>query len=692
MLKDPAPSDRFEELREKAEALLGPPSEMRAELDPAEIGRLLHEFEVHRIELDIQNDELKATQRELEASRKKYKDLYEAAPCGYFTLNPQSRIVEVNLTGSRMLGVDRADLIGTAVASLLSPEDADRLHLHLNEVLETGKSQGLEVTFRVPDSAEIECRLESVRSSAPEEGLCRTAVIEVNQRSREQRQQLLLAKAVKDLAEGVLITGNFIDEPGPNIVYANEAMERMSGFTLAEMMGQSPRMFQGPRTDRQVLDHIRRRLEEGLPVRCELVNHRKNGTAYEQELFIAPIRNTEGQITNFLSIHTDISVRRRLYRDLMDRQARLRAVMDASEEAIITFDDRGIIEDFNPAAENLFGYRAEEVVGRKVAQLMPSIHPAQQTGPVDEAAGSPGGGIETGREINAHRRDGTAMGVRLFVSEFHVGGRNFRTAIVRDAEQERPKGQAPERWKDELERRVAESTRELKHANQELRELNFFISHDLKTPIRAVRNYVDFLMEDLEGELEGPAAEDLKHLKQANEELQAMVEHLLAYSRLGAEKQLGLSDIDIGKLIDSIAGPMTDKTEKRVIAEGDFPVLRVPEVVVRQIFQNLIENGLKYNESETPEVRISATRMDGGSPAWVFAFHDNGIGIEEKHHQEIFGMFHRLNSIGTTMGSGIGLASVKKAVTLLDGSVRVESSPGAGSTFYVEIPEGRDPA
>lgn len=498
----------------------------------------------------------------------------------------------------------------------------------------------------------------------------------------------LQAMAIRNLSEGVLITGDLVDWPGPEIIFANAAMERITGYPIAEIVGQTPRMFQGPATDRTVLEHVRTQLAEGRSVRCELINYRKNGTAYEAELFIAPVMDETGAITNFVSIHTDVSARKHLNRELIERQGRLRAILDTAVESIVTIDEFGRIEDFNPAAEELFGYEAKEVIGRKVNVLMPPPYREEHDGYL-EAYLETGERkiIGIGREVQAQRRDGSVFPIDLSVSEFQANGQRMFTGIIRDISERKAYEHEARIWQEELERRVEEGTRELTLANEELRDLNFFIAHDLKTPIRAVHNYVDFLAEALEGKLEGDAADDLKHLKQANQELHSMVEDLLAYSQLGQGRHLTPTENDIRSLIDSIGSQLTAKNGHRVTAEGEFPTVHAPEFLLRQIFQNLLENGLKYNESETPEIKISARRLQGKPASWEFKFEDNGIGIDAKHHEEIFRMFRRLHTDDRYVGTGIGLAGVKKAAQLLGGAIRLESSPGEGSAFFVRLPE-----
>lgn len=388
-----------------------------------------------------------------------------------------------------------------------------------------------------------------------------------------------------------------------------------------------------------------------------------------------------------VAIGIDRSHHRRTQELIQHEEKRLNLIFNAAVEGIISIDERGCIEIFNPAAEKLFGYTAAEVIGRNINILMPGPYQAEhdrylqnylETGQAKI--------IGIGREVTGLRKNGTTFPMHLSVSESRIGGRHLFTGFVQDLTERKQHEEAIRSWSQELERRVEQRTRELQLANQELEHFAFAISHDLRTPLRGIRNYVDFLTEDLKGKIEAESAEDLNRLGRATEELDRMIEELLQYSRIGRINS-DPERVNLKSLILEISKIVSTRPDREVVIDGEMPSIVAPLSILRQIFQNLIENGIHYNQSGTKRVRIAAHRIEGPDPRWRFDFEDNGIGIDPRYHEKIFGMFERLHSDKEFSGTGIGLAAVRKSVQFLGGTIRVTSSPGDGSIFSVELPE-----
>ena len=195
---------------------------------------------------------------------------------------------------------------------------------------------------------------------------------QLEQRVADQTSEIrLLAEAISHLGEGVLITDDNLEWPGPQIRFVNDAMCRISGYSAEELIGQSPRILQGNETSEATRDHIRGELAANRSCWVELINYRKDGTPYDAELFITPLFDAAGKRTNFVSIHRDISERKQAEQALQEREERLRAILNTAADAIITIDQRGIITDVNPATEQMFGYTQDELVGQNVKILMP---------------------------------------------------------------------------------------------------------------------------------------------------------------------------------------------------------------------------------------------------------------------------------------------------------------------------------
>ena len=189
---------------------------------------------------------------------------------------------------------------------------------------------------------------------------------EADRRSEElAAASQLLGTAVR--REAILITDAQIDLPGPHIVFVNPAFTEMTGYTREEILGKTPRILQGPNTNRGVLDRLRQNLSSGELFEGETINYRKNGSEFVLDWQVAPIRSAAGEITHYLSVQRDVTEKRRA--ELTAN--RLAAIVEFSEDAIIGKDLNGIVNSWNKGAEKLFGYSEEEMIGAPITRLIP---------------------------------------------------------------------------------------------------------------------------------------------------------------------------------------------------------------------------------------------------------------------------------------------------------------------------------
>ncbi len=224
---------------------------------------------------------------------------------------------------------------------------------------------------------------------------------------------------------------------------------------------------------------------------------------------------------------------------------------------------------------------------------------------------------------------------------------------------------------------------ELEASNIELTEYTSAVSHDLRAPLRAMRQYAGFLKDDLGMALECEQKEYLDGMLESVDDADELVKDLLDLSRIGQETN-SVERINVGEFLKHICDLFA---LRNIIVEIDdnWPSIRVEPVVFRMIFQNLISNAVKYNNSSPIKVKLSWREYD--SDHWEFCVGDNGIGVETRFHAQIFKIFERLHTKDKYEGNGIGLAIVSKAIDTLHGTINVESRPGEGSTFCAKLPK-----
>lgn len=248
--------------------------------------------------------------------------------------------------------------------------------------------------------------------------------------------------------------------------------------------------------------------------------------------------------------------------------------------------------------------------------------------------------------------------------------------------------------KDDLEHRIQARTRELRVANDELQQSNrelddfaYIASHDLKEPLRGIHNYSMFLLEDYADKLDAEGRSKLETLMRLTRRMEVLIDSLLQYSRLG-RIDLTLEEVDLNETVAEVRENLdvNFKAEQvEVNIPRPLPTVLGDRVQLGEIFHNLIVNGVKYNDSQRKRIEIGYE--DSRPP--VFYVRDNGIGIPDKHFDAIFRIFKRLHARDKYGGgTGAGLTIVKKIVERHNGSIRVESVPGEGTTFYFTLGKG----
>jgi light-regulated signal transduction histidine kinase (bacteriophytochrome) len=221
-------------------------------------------------------------------------------------------------------------------------------------------------------------------------------------------------------------------------------------------------------------------------------------------------------------------------------------------------------------------------------------------------------------------------------------------------------------------------------ANKELEQFSYITSHDLQEPLRTVSNYMQVFEEDYLEQLDDNARKYLHSVNNATQRMSVLIKALLDFSRLG--RNTTLTKVDIKKLIYDVMADLGTmvKTSKAAIEVTEMPQLNVYEIEMRQLFQNLIINAIKFRKKDTqPEIRISSERIN---EKWKFSVSDNGIGIAPVHFERVFNIFQRLQTDENYDGNGIGLANCKKIVQLHQGEIWVESIRAQGTTFHFTIP------
>ncbi len=347
-------------------------------------------------------------------------------------------------------------------------------------------------------------------------------------------------------------------------------------------------------------------------------------------------------------------------------------LIDGVPDAVIVTRE-GQVVMANAMTEKLFGYTPQELLGLEVEALMParfrSAHVAHRAGFADAPAQRPMG---TALQLYGQKKDGREFPVDISLSPWPSGGRNV-LVIIRDITRLK-------RLYDELEAR----SEALARSNRELESFACAASHDLKSPLRKIAMFAEKMQNSKDDPLSESQGEYLGRIARAATDMRALIDGLLEYARLGGGDTIGpvSSQAACEQALCNLQANISD-AGANVHLDG-LPEVQADFGQLVRLFQNLVGNGIKYQKAgQVPEVHVGAT-ADGGEV--VFSIKDNGIGIEEKYHERIFGLLERLHPKSSFPGTGIGLCACMKIVERHGGRIWLRSELGQGSTFFFSLP------
>ncbi len=386
--------------------------------------------------------------------------------------------------------------------------------------------------------------------------------------------------------------------------------------------------------------------------------------------------------TSVDNLNREITERKRVEGKLRKAEEKYRRLFEGALDAIFVADaETGIIVDCNPAAAKLVGRAREELIGQH--QRIP--HPPEDI--EGEFSRTFKEHLEEKAEQVLETQIITAKGqirdVAIKASLLEISGKKVLQGIFRDITEKRKAEEIMKRLNQKLEDTVTE----LKEANQGMKDFIYIASHDLREPLRKVTAFGAMLQQSLKDKLSGDDLENLQFMIDGAQRMTQMIEGLLVYSRVSTQAQLPQS-VDLNEIVMQVQQlelAVLIEEEQVTIEAQSLPTVEVDPVQIRQLMQNLIANGIKYQKKgNVPHIIITSKPAAEGMVRIEVT--DNGIGIAPEYLQSIFTMFRRLHSRDEYEGTGIGLAVCKKIVERHGGRIGVESEPDKGSTFWFTIP------
>jgi len=406
-----------------------------------------------------------------------------------------------------------------------------------------------------------------------------------------------------------------------------------------------------------------------------------------------------GEIRKWVGFCRDVSERIN-YLELLTRERDFSdAVIESLPGVFYLTDEADKIVRVNRYAEVVCGYSVDEICGQHGNQFVPP----EQREPVRAARRKlieHGDNLEMELEIVSK----TGKHIPLFVNgaRFFIDGKPCVIGVGLDISRLKEAEQALRELNVTLEGRVRERTRQLEDSNRQLEESNrqlaesnkqleafsYTVSHDLRAPLHAIRGFAEIVAEDYATELKGDGLELMRRIAEAGERMTRLMDDVLRYSRTG-RTAVKLTSVPMTSLIQQVKTDF-ELQLKQIGCEpeivDDLPAVQGDPTLLAQVFSNLFQNAINYRRKEVPlTLKVRARREQNEV---VFSVSDNGEGIAPEYHEKVFQAFQRLHTDQECAGSGLGLATVKKAVETMGGNIWLESQVGRGTTFFIRLKEG----
>ncbi|QNF33631.1 PAS domain S-box protein [Adhaeribacter swui] len=466
----------------------------------------------------------------------------------------------------------------------------------------------------------------------------------------------------------------------------NPAAARIFGYEPSEIIGQNVKMLM-PEPDRSQHDsYLENYHHTGIAQIIgkgrEVLGRRKDGTVFPFLLSISEVNLQDKQI--FTGIIHDISNLKKAEAALRESENKITSIIQAAVDGIITIDIRGMIEMVNPSAARLFGYEAQELLGKSINVLMPEPDHSRHDGYMHNYHTTGRKKIiGIGREVTGLRKDGTTFPFYLSISEVELADRKVYTGFIHDITQQKLNEEKLRRYAAELER-----------SNLELQDFAYVSSHDLQEPLRKIQAFGDRLLTREHANLSDQGKDYLERMLNAASRMQNLINDLLAFSRV-TTKSKPFVRVSLDKIVTEVLSDLeiTIEQTNTDIQRTALPEIEAEPTQMRQLFQNLISNAIKFRKENTqPVVKIYWRSLQRqahltatpGDEQVEISIEDNGIGFDEKYLDRIFNIFQRLEG-QKYEGSGIGLAICRKIAIRHGGDITARSQVGVGTRFIITL-------
>ncbi len=596
------------------------------------------------------------------------RDLLDSALDAMVIVDKTGTIVIVNPQTEKLFGYQRDEMLGQLVELLIpsrfhAEHSSQRDRHFANPRAKSMGERKVELFGRGKDGREFPVEI-SLAPMKTARGPLVTATIrdvtEQQQASQNTRNIASIIESSNDAITSESLEGIFISW--------NPAAERLYGYLAEEVIGQSNSRLIPPESTNEAADN-RSKIRAGYKIEpYETLGIRKDGSTISISLTLSPIYDGNGVVIGTSGISRDITAEK----EASQNARNMAFIIQSSNDAITSFDIDRTFTSWNAAAERMFGYLAEEMIGQSILLLIPPENVHEET---DNRSKIKDGYKIEPYETTRIRKDGSSIPISLTISPIYDGNGAIigSSGIARDITAEKA------------------MIRQLKAMNELRNEFVTTVAHDLRAPMTSISGFAHLLIDEWDATDDGKKIEYLQIIARNTDTLAQFVEDVLQVARIEAgEYTYHIGSFDAPALaqraLAEAIGPNIDWRFK-LTAPDDLPLVCGDEERVWQVLTNLLSNAVKFSPAPEPIVVELSSIGDFVQVAVI----DRGIGIAKEDLPKLFRKSGRLVKSGSpiTPGNGLGLFICKTLVEAQGGRIWCESAPGAGSTFFFTIPVAR---
>lgn len=610
--------------------------------------------------------------------------LLETVSEGVVIVDSEQVLREVNAASEAIFGYTKNELIGKPL-NLLIPSVYHRHHdAYFKQFIKEGKrrkmTEAADISGLRKDGSVFPIDIELNPFSSYNQSYVIALINDISKQKEVEKNLMLRTQALESAKSGIFITDAF--KPGNPIIYFNTSFQNLTGYEEIEIINKNFRFLLGADTKQESVKPLNEAIKKGDSCQTTMRNYRKDGSMFWNDLYIFPITNSKGLVSNFIGILNDVTIKK----IAEEERLHLASIFDESLNEIYVFNAHTLqFVNANYGAQKNSGYNLDEL---KAMTPLDIVSSNSQSGFKQALKSLSYKHIEKLEFESIHRRkDGSKYPVEVHLQSSRLNENEVFVAIILDITERK-------NYTTNLENQVIERTKQLEKALSKEKELNelktsflSLVSHEFKTPLSAILTSCELLNKY---QLEEHQDKRSKHIKTVVDKvhfLNNILNDFLSVEKLETGKvNYRFSQFKLSKVINEAVydANMHLKEGQQINYPENIDDLSVyqDEKIIQLILSNLLYNAIKYS-SENKKIELIVNQIDKTTNIKV---KDEGIGIPEKDQKHIFERYFRAENVLNTQGTGIGLNIVKSHLENLGGSIYFETKEHIGSTFIITFP------